>query len=213
MVSATILGVFQYALEDEEALTEKIRSYRRGWPRFPLTRLGLDVQNEFMRHVELSVTHGPRNSRRIRVRLHCHVATDERLPNRTRERQIASFGEISDVMGHIESMNLEGHFHAHVNWSFESGTRESILKLPMLSTSGKNMPFESISGVRLKRSSPEGEISVILDSTEEGDLAATMQIPLRINLSLGMVDDVLLMSDEIIREFVFEVQSQNDEEG
>ena len=203
IVSATIFGAFQYDPEEEEALTEKIRSYRKGWPRSPLNRLGLDIQHEFMRHVEFSVTRGPRNSRRIRVRLHCHVATDERIPKRTRERQIVSFGAISDVMGHLEGMNLEGHCHAHLNWRFESGTRESILKLPMLSTGGRNMPFESVSGVRLKRSSPEGEISVILDSTVEGGLAATMQVPLRSNLSLGMIDDVLQMSDGIIREFCF----------
>ena len=116
-------------------------------------------------------------------------------------------------MRHLEDMNLVGHCHAHVNWSFESGARESILKLPLLSTGGSSMPFESISGVRLKRSSPEGEISVILDSTVEGGIAATMQIPLTDGLSFGMVDDVLLLTDGIIKEFVFEVQPQNDEEG
>ena len=211
VVSVTIFGVFQYDSGEEDALTEEIRSYRKGWPRSPLNRLGLDVQPEFKRHVEFSVTRGPRNSRRIRVRLHGHVATDERLTKRARERQIVSLQEISDVMGHLEGMNLAGHCHAHVNWSFDAGTREPILKLPLLSTSGSSMPFESISGVRLKRPSPEGEISVILDSTAEGGLSATMQIPLGIGLSFGMIDDVLLLTDGIIKEFVFDVQPQNEE--
>ena len=31
IVSATIIGMFQYDAEDEETLTEKIRTYRKGW--------------------------------------------------------------------------------------------------------------------------------------------------------------------------------------
>ena len=204
IVSLTIFGFFECSPEQEAALTEKVRTYRKGWPRSPLTKIGLDVHEDFERHVDFSLRRGPRRSGLIQVRLQAHPLEDGSLTRRTRERQSREFQELSDVMTFIEHMDIETRCHAHVNWEYEPGSYDTIVKLPMLVTSGPGLPFEHISGVRFIRQSEGGDISIIIDRARGGRLVATAQIPLSNNLSLALVDEVTLMAAQIIEDFVFE---------
>ena len=73
------------------------------------------------------------------------------------------------------------------------------------------MPFESISGVRFKKPSQDGDISIIVDATRVGGLVATAQIPLSGGLSLQLIDKATLMSSEIIKDFIFDIPTADEE--
>lgn len=211
IVSVAILGSITCDPEQEQALSEKIRVYRKGWPRHPLTRLGLDIRDGFTRHVDFSITRPPRRSGLLRVRLQVHQLTNENTSRRSRDKRILEFHELSDVMDHIEGMDIKVRCHAHVNWAYEPGSHEAIMKLPMLSTSGDILPFESITGVRFKKPSEDGDISIVIDTTREGGIVATAQIPLSDGLSLSLIDEVIVMSSELIEDFVFRVPAEHED--
>ena len=213
IVSVNIIGSIECNPEQEAALTARIRTYRKGWPRTPLMKVGLDTYEGFERHVEFSLRRLSRRSGVMQVRLQAHPLEDRDLSPRSRKKQIAEFSQISDLMDFIEGMDAETHCHAHVNWEFEPGSYETIIRLPLFETGKSKLPFEHISGVRFIRRSEDGEISIIIDRARSGDLMSTVQIPLSRELSLKLIDDVTIMATQIIDDFVFDVPTTIEEEA
>ena len=195
----------------EEAITEKIRTYRKTWPKRPFGRLGLHEADGSARHVELSITRHARSSRRIHVSLEIHPVLNDKMPrSRQRQKQIAEFDEISDVLSHIASLDVRTRCHAHIKWEFDPAKHESIIKLPMLSTGGGKLPFDCISGVRFRRRSENGDMSIIVDANQGGELGVVAHIPLAGQISLGLVDELSHSASEIIGEFIFDVSTESD---
>lgn len=210
IVSVTIYALLRVTPEQETTLSEKIRTYRKGWPRHPLVKLGINEHEGIMHHMDFSITHMPRPSRQIRLQLQVHQMTTERISRRSREKQVAVFNEISDVIGYIEGMNLEARCHAHINWNYEPKTHETIIRLPMLASGGDTLPFEFISGVRFIKPSEHGDISIIVDTNRAGRLVVTAQIPLSDGIFLKKIDEVVQMSTDIIKDFIFEIPAEHE---
>lgn len=195
--------------EEEKAVSEKIRGYMKGWPRSTFSRFGLHVNDGFARHADLSVRRRPWPSRLIHVSLDVHRVPNDKMPRAARlKREIAVFDEISDVLSHIETLDVGTRCHGHVTWEFDPGTHESIIKLPMLSTTGGRLPFDSISGVRFTKQSEDGDISIIVDRYPSGAMGVVAQMPLRDRVSLRLVDEVALGSSKMIEEFILPVPTE-----
>lgn len=214
IVSVTLFAILDCNEQQRADLSDKVRVYRKGWPRYPLKRLGIDLCSQGTpRHVDLTVSRSPRNASIIRVRLQIHQVATGQLSANARSKQLAAFEEVVDIVDHIESANIASRCHAHVSWDYEPNTHETIIKLPMLSTSGLTLPFDFVSGVRFIKSSESGDISIIIDTNREGRLVATVQIPLQFSLSLGLIDNVVQMSSEIIEGFVFKIPTRSTTEN
>lgn len=209
IVSVSLFGLINCADEQRAGLTEKIRKYRKGWPRHPLKGVGLDVYDGFARHVDFSISRRRQHPETIQIRLEVHQLPTRIPTPRAEAKQRATMEELTDIMTYIENAGLDSRCHAHVSWDYEPNSHDTVIKLPMLLTSGHNMPFEFISGARFIQPSQSGDISIIIDTNREGRLVATAQIPLLRGISLKLIDEVVDIALDIIKDFVFEVSSES----
>ena len=201
--SVEILGALDCSPEQKAALSNKIRLYRKGWPRYPLVRTGLQVHEGVGRHVDFFIAPGSQSNNRHSFRLEVRPASLDQETTKARETSINEFHQLLDVLECIQSLEIECRAHAHVNWEYEPGSYETLIELPMLTTMGDEMPFDYVSGLRFVKESQVGRTAVILDTMRNGVLLASAQIPLENpKPSLDLLDHVTHDAVSLIEKYV-----------
>ncbi len=197
---------------EADALKRHLQEYQKQWPRRGFRRTGHYTRSTGEWIVHLTVVRQRSSARDIRVRLEVHPAEDGSLGDlEVREIEGQETKELQDVLRFIVNLNTEISCHVHVDWEFEPGSRDCVIKLPMLVTAGGKLPFTSISGVRFRKATEDDVGSIIVDSDSEGGMHVTAIFSLATAPSLDAVDRAISRGTALLEDLVVPVQASASE--
>lgn len=190
---------------DVGALKDCLQEYQKQWPRTSFRRTGRHEHATGNWAVRLSVAQRRPSLQEIRIRLDVRPAEDS-VP-RSSESTTIRAQELRAVVQFIAGLDVKASCHVHVDWEFEPGSHECVIKLPMLVTAGNKLPFEAISGVRFKKSIEEDVGSVIVDSDTEGGMHVTAVFSLAGLPSFDAVERAVSRGTMILEDLVVPVEA------
>lgn len=205
--SMALVGSIHIEGDGYAQLSDVLGRHQNNWPRRSVDKLGLYEIQGVRHHLGLNIEVNRRESSNIaRFNLEAHPFSNaERLRDLTRQRQEHQFAEIQAILADLAQSGLTSRIHSHIAWRFPPDSKRSIISLPLMTIQNPTAPFSEVSGVRLRKATSGGFISVILDLLGDRSLVVTVMFPLpSVKISDTLVDTTTQQGCQIIRDFVLD---------
>ena len=216
ITAASINGRLRLETGAYDDLVDVLGRYESRWPRRLLDKTGLYEVDEAQHHTGLEIErYGRAEPEVVLFMLGAHpFRRNERFRAPTREKQTREFAEIQMLLDDLAGLSMRGELTGHIGWLFPPETKKPIVGLPLITIQSPSVPFAEISGIRLKKRTPEGLTTVIIDLREDRSLATTLAFPLAEPVfSAHMLDDMVVKGTTIIEDFVLGSGTDTEQEG
>ena len=205
----SIAAIGELSLDGQayDQLSNLIRDRQGARRRRSINKLGIHEIDGTRYHVGLQMTIATdpkRRTARFVLDAH-HLSTSERITASARNRQMRQFAEIQEILSDLEQLHLNSQLHSHVDWAFQPASKKPIIALPLVTVHSPTVPFTEISGIRLRKVTSEGTITVTLDLARDRSLLVTLVFPLTgATISNDMIDHIALRADSTIEDYVLD---------
>ena len=206
IVSVAAIGYIDLAEGRDEHLHNLLVKHETGWPDTAIDKLGFREIEGVRHHVGLDIEIDKDRSDEASFVLEAHsFHTGEHLDPPVRALQEKQFEEIEEILSDLLELGAASRIHCHVAWRFASGTKRSIIGLPMLTVQNAALPFTEISGVRLKKRTTEGLTNVIIDLQEDRSLAVRLTLPAtQTQITGDIIESVAQRGTRVIGDFILD---------